>query len=279
MIDITQLKSGDFTAWFEKIPVMRVPQKVIETRREHLTTFLMEEGYLPLSQLCARLGVSEATARRDLAALDHDHRITRTYGGALGEFNATFTSFRERLRKNMEAKEKIARLAVTLINPGTRLYLDAGTTAFAIAKELRRTCPARLTIITNNLALLETLGFIADARIHLLGGRFLGRQSVLFGEEAIKTLSMQEIDLAFMGAQGMNEEGIWNSHPEIVRFQREVMKRATMVCFCMDRTKLRLAPEYCAPWSHVGRLITDLTLSELERANIHLKLGTLFSTI
>ena len=131
---------------------MRVPKQVVEARRSRLTELLLERGYLPISDLCEELGVSEATARRDLSALEGEDRITRTYGGALGEFNANFTSFRERLRHGTGAKGSIARAAVSLIKPGMRVYLDAGTTAFAIAQELRRHLPERLTIITNNLA-------------------------------------------------------------------------------------------------------------------------------
>jgi predicted ArsR family transcriptional regulator len=39
---------------------------------------LEQHRYLPVKELCRRLGVSEATARRDLAALVHEKKITRT---------------------------------------------------------------------------------------------------------------------------------------------------------------------------------------------------------
>ena len=130
---------------------MRVPRHVVEARRSRLTELLLERGYLPISDLCEELGVSEATARRDLSALESEERITRTYGGALGEFNATFTYFRERLRHGTEAKGGIARAAAALVKPGMRVYLDAGTTSFAIAQELRRHLPERITIITLSL--------------------------------------------------------------------------------------------------------------------------------
>lgn len=257
---------------------MRVPKHVVEARRSRLTELLLERGYLPLGELCEELGVSEATARRDLSALEREERITRTYGGALGEFNATFTSFRERLRQGTESKGSIARTAVSLIKPGMRVYLDAGTTAFAIAQELRRHLPVGLTIITNNLALLETLGSLSTARTILLGGELLERQSVLLGNEAVKAASAQRIDLAFLGAQGMTEKGLWNSQRDIVALQQAVMKRAGRSCFCLDRSKLgRTAPEYLASWAQVGTLLSDLSLPELRLAGILLKPGILLS--
>jgi hypothetical protein len=258
---------------------MRVPRQVVEARRSRLTELLLERGYLPISELCEELGVSEATARRDLSVLESEERITRTYGGALGEFNANFTSFRERLREGTEAKGLIARAAVSLIKPGMSVYLDAGTTAFAIAQELRRHLPERLTIITNNLALLETLGSLPSAKTILLGGQLLERQSVLLGNEAVKAASAQEITIAFLSAQGMTEQGLWNSQSDIIRLQQAVMKRAARSCFCLDRSKLgRTAPEHLTAWPKVGTLISELSLPELRQAGISLKHGVLLPT-
>ncbi len=258
---------------------MRVPRQVVEARRSRLTELLLERGYLPISELCEELGVSEATARRDLSVLESEERITRTYGGALGEFNANFTSFRERLREGTEAKGLIARTAVSLIKPGMSVYLDAGTTSFAIAQELRRHLPERITIITNNLALLETLGSLPGAKTILLGGQLLERQSVLLGNEAVKAAAAQGIDLAFLSAQGMTAQGLWNSQRDIIRLQQAVMKRAGRSCFCLDRSKLgRTAPEHLTAWPKVSTLISELSLPELRQAGISLKPGVLLPT-
>jgi len=269
MIDFAHIRADNFSP-------MRVPRQVVEARRSRLTELLLERGYLPISDLCEELGVSEATARRDLSALESEERITRTYGGALGEFNATFTSFRERLREGTDAKGSIARTAVSLVKRGMCIYLDAGTTAFAIAQELRRFRPENLTVVTNNLALLETLGSLSGAKTILLGGQLLERQSVLLGEEAVKAVASQKIDLAFLSAQGMNDEGLWNSQRDIIRLQQAVMKRAVRSCFCLDRSKLgRTAPERLVTWAKVGTLISNLSLPEFRQHGITLKQGVL----
>jgi len=258
---------------------VRVPRHVVEARRSRLTGLLRERGYLPISRLCEELGVSEATARRDLSVLESEERITRTYGGALGEFNATFTSFRERLRDGVEAKRAIARVAISMIRPGMSIYLDAGTTAFAIAQEIRRHLPENLTIITNNLALIEILGSLAGTKTILLGGQLLERQSVLLGKEAVEAAAGHEIDIAFLSAQGMNEQGLWNSQRDIIRLQLAVMKHSGRSCFCLDRSKLgRTAPEHLIAWPQVGTLLSDLSLPELRLAGIILKQGTLLSS-
>ena len=111
MIDFAHIRADD-------IFPMRVPRQVVEARRSRLTELLLERGYLPISDLCEELGVSEATARRDLSALESEERITRTYGGALGEFNASFTSFRERLRESPARTSRPARRVRPLLRGG-----------------------------------------------------------------------------------------------------------------------------------------------------------------
>src|SRR5580693_9146952 len=98
---------------------MRVALEVIKSRREQLAGLLQQHGYLPLAQVCERLKISEATARRDLATLARDKIITRTYGGALMDVNQRFPSFRERQAREHTAKYQIAMAARKQLMPGT----------------------------------------------------------------------------------------------------------------------------------------------------------------
>ena len=49
---------------------MRVPRHIVESRHERLRGLIRTDGFLPVGEICRRLGVSEATARRDLSALN-----------------------------------------------------------------------------------------------------------------------------------------------------------------------------------------------------------------
>jgi len=102
---------------------------------------------------------------------------------------------------------------------------------------------------------------------------------VLLGKDAVRAVATQEIDMAFLSAQGMTEKGLWNSQRDIISLQLAVMKRATRSCFCLDRSKLgRTAPEHLAAWSEVSTLISDLSMPELRRAGITLKHGVLLDS-
>jgi DeoR/GlpR family transcriptional regulator of sugar metabolism len=61
---------------------MKVARSIILARRRSLAELLENHRCLPLAEVCARLGISPATARRDLRVLVREKKITRTYGGA-----------------------------------------------------------------------------------------------------------------------------------------------------------------------------------------------------
>ena len=239
-------------------PAVRVPLHIVNARRQQLATWMQQHGHVSLQEICGQFGISEATARRDLAALAAGKQIVRTYGGALVEFNHRFASFRERQEKAKEAKAEIARKALRWIRPGSTIYLDAGTTIFAVAEALQRQPVEPLEVVTNSLPAAEILALAPNMRVHLLGGEFLVRQSVLFGEAARNALDFYQIDVAFMGAQAGNAEGLWNTQTDVVAFQRKLLESAGSAVFCLDESKLgKTAPVFLSDWSAIDALITD----------------------
>jgi DeoR/GlpR family transcriptional regulator of sugar metabolism len=248
---------------------MKVPLHIVSARREKLAAWLQQRSYVPLNEVCTRFEISEATARRDLAALASGKQIRRTHGGALADYNHRFPSFIERQRVASEGKHEIARLARKMIRPGTACFFDAGTTIFAIAEELQRAPVAPLTAITNSLPVAELLAPVAGIGVHILGGELLPRQSVLVGREARMALEFYRIDLAFVGAEGADAEGVWNSQEEVVEFQKRLIDDAREVILCADTTKLgRTAPVFLARWKQIDRLVTDASHEASRKAGI-----------
>jgi DeoR/GlpR family transcriptional regulator of sugar metabolism len=233
---------------------------------------------MPLTDLCSRLNISVATARRDLAVLAREKVITRTRGGALVDFNQRFPSFRERQFRASLAKRQMALAALKLIKPGTTVFFDAGTTTYAIAEALTVQPVSRVIAVTNNLPVAEMLAAVPDMDVQLVGGQYLARQSVLFGEQARRCLRLWKLDLAFLGAEGMTQAGIWNSQQDVVAFQRAVVAISPRTVCCLDATKLgQEAPEFLLPWTKVDLLLTDVTAEQLKAAGIKLAKGQLMT--
>jgi DeoR/GlpR family transcriptional regulator of sugar metabolism len=263
MIDIDHIR-GLFLA-----APMKVPFHIVSARREKLAAWLQQRSYVPVNEVCSRFQISEATARRDLAALATGNQIRRTHGGALAEYNHRFPSFMERQRVAAEGKQGIAHSAWKLIKPGSACFFDAGTTIFAIAEELQRAPVAPLTAITNSLPVAELLAAVEGIGVHLLGGELLQRQSVLVGRVARKALDFYHIDMAFLGVEGVDGDGGWNSQEDVVELQKGLIGNARQVVLCADSTKLgRTAPVFLANWGEIDFLLTDATAEEARMAGV-----------
>ena len=250
---------------------MKVAISVIRARRRSLAEMLENHRYLPLAEVCSRLRVSEATARRDLRVLARAKQITRTYGGALGTLDATLVPFADRRGVARPAKARIAARARGLISPGSICFFDSGTTIFALAEALYREPVAGLCAVTNSLPVAEMLGRRTEIEVHLLGGRFLQRQSILLGDTARRSVRDWKFDLVFLGAEGVNARGVWASQPEVAAFQRTLVARAKRVVVCAHAAKMgRATGTFLAPWRAKFQLVTDASPARRARHSLPL---------
>ena len=77
-----------------------------------------------------------------------------------GERTIQYQNFSARERENLESKVEIAEFAVRFIKEGQSIALDSGTTAYELARVIKRTFHS-LTVVTNSIAILNEL---ADAK-------------------------------------------------------------------------------------------------------------------
>jgi DeoR/GlpR family transcriptional regulator of sugar metabolism len=248
---------------------MRVPRHVVDARRRRLAELLQRHRYFELAELCKEFGVSEATMRRDLAHLEEHQLVTRTYGGALADFNLRFPSFRQRRNVAAEAKQAMAQKALQLLRPEMTVFFDNGTTVFALTEALRQSPIRPLRCVTGNLPVADLLAEVEGLDIHLLGGQVLPRQSVLLGDAACRSAEQWNFDIAFFSAEGMTREGLWNSDAAVVALQRAVAAHARGKIALLDVTKLgRMAAQFFAGWDTLTGLLTDATPGALQSVGI-----------
>jgi len=251
---------------------VKVPLHIVKARRERLAAMIAQHGYMPVGELCRRLEVSEATARRDLAALAGEKKIKRTYGGAVSEFENRFPSHAERIGVSRRAKSQIATAAVSLLTPGLTIFLDSGTTISAIAEAFRARPVTPITVVTPNLPAGEMLAVLPGVSVFLVAGQLLPRQSTLAGEAAVRSLQFWRFDVAFLSAEGIDAEGVWNSQTAIVEQQKAAISRSERSVFCLDGRKLnRRAPIHLLPCHSVDLLLTEAPFEALVTAGIPLE--------
>jgi len=268
------LQHGDIAPWLQQNAErsrspMRVPEHLVRSRREQLSRLLSEHRYLPVAEICRRLKVSEATVRRDLASLAKEQKIQRTFGGAVAFFNSRFPPFRSRLAKGQRGKRATAKCARQKILAGMTCFLDTGTTIYLLAEEIRSHPPERLVVVTGNLSAAELLAGTPGIEVHLLGGEIVVEQAVLLGAATLSALRLWKFDLAFLSAEGMTSEGIWNSRTEIIEMQREAIGRSNHSIALLDRSKLGVTtPHLLAGWSEDLELVSDASREDLREAGI-----------
>lgn len=245
---------------------MKVATSVILARRQSLAKLLDSHRYLPIAEVCSRLGISPATARRDLSVLAREKQIKRTYGGALTTSDVNPVSFADRRGIDRTAKSQIAAKARRLIQPGTTCFFDSGTTVFSLAEAIYRHPVAGLCAVTNSLPVAEMIGRREEIEVHLLGGRFWQRQSILLGDEAAQSARRWKFDLVFLGAEGLSAAGIWASKPEVAAFQKALISRADRIMVCAHSAKLGgETGTFLASWGPKFQLITNASPLVLTR--------------
>ncbi len=251
---------------------MRVSDHIVSKRRRDLAILIRQNRYMPISEICKHFAISEATARRDLRALEEGSEILRTFGGALGDFNEDFETFSERKEQSSTAKQWIAKKAVQQIHPGMVCFLDAGSTLYAIAEELSKSGKKDIKVMTNNLAVAELLSPVKGIYVSLTGGKLASKQAVLLGEVAERTLAQCTFDLSFMSAKSANESGIWNNQEDVVLLQKLLIDRSAKPIFCLDKSKIgRDDNRFVANWHKIYAFLTDAPKTLLLENNIKLQ--------
>lgn len=247
---------------------MRVSKNVVEARREVLAGWLQSGRYLPLDEICRKLSVSEATARRDLAELEEAGRIRRTPGGALAEYSQRFPTFSERLKKETVEKQGLARQVLPYLLSGFTIYVDGGTSPFFLARILPEARISGLRVVTNSLPVVEFLAG-TGVSLHVPGGDLVPRQSLLVGEKAEQALEKRRFDVAILGAEAVNRRGIWNSTPAVVSLQKAAMRRARTSFVLVTSSKMgHETKTFLCGWDRPVRLITDASPRALAQNGI-----------
>src|SRR5699024_4727947 len=101
-------------------------------RQQMIMKALSENGVVKLQELVDLLGASESTIRRDLAELEKRMQLKRVHGGAEALQSKRFEpTLLEKKPKHALEKQKIGNYAATLVQNGSCIFVDAGSTTLA----------------------------------------------------------------------------------------------------------------------------------------------------
>ena len=218
---------------------------------------LSGNGTIGVADLAVDLGVSAATIRRDLQLLEDQRMLRRTHGGAVAEGVLYELPIRYKAARRQDEKRRIAAAAAERVPDGAVVGFTGGTTTTEVARALfdRR----GLTIVTNALNIAGELAIRADIKLVVTGGTARPESYELVGPLAEQALADLNIDIAFIGVDGIDaREGLTTHHEVEAHTNRALIERARRVVVVTDSTKVgTLAFARICAIDRVHELITD----------------------
>ncbi len=217
---------------------------------------VLANGSMTVAELSKRFGVSPVTIRSDLEALERQGLIKRNYGGAVAPQVHRFSpSFQEQTSIHRQEKLAIARRAAELVEAGDTVILDAGSTTLFLARELRE---RELTVVVNSVYALNALVGAPKIELIVVGGSLYEPALCMVGPLAEAFLEQIHVDKAFIGVNGVSEQGISVNNAAEAGVKRRMVRAADQVIVLADHSKLGLDSFVSiAPLGQVDTLITD----------------------
>ncbi len=232
-------------------------------RHRIITELLKERPFASVRDLQEQLGVSAATIRRDIDKLHEIGKARKVYGGVSASDGASFSrivarSYDENRDMAVEAKRAIAQAAASLVRDGDSIIVHAGSTCFQLGLLLAR---RNVRIYTNSMPLAAHLGEHGTCHLTIAGGELYREPRVI--HDAAASPPGFFASRFFVGTQGINSEGLLESHPLLAKVIAELATCADEIVVLADSRKFSIqARNIVLPLSRVSTLITDEGLTD-----------------
>jgi DeoR/GlpR family transcriptional regulator of sugar metabolism len=218
--------------------VSRAPL-IPEQRQQELLRLLRSAGVLSIRDLTDRLDVSHMTVRRDIAALERSGHVVSVQGGVRLADWTGHPPPRERASRaalELPRKQAIAETASLLIEDGTVIFLDAGTTCQSVVPFLA--ARSDLTVVTNDFHTVVALLEFPTIQVIHTGGEVDVSSASSSGPLAVRIIEELNLDRCFLSTGAWDlPHGITSPSTDKVLLKRAAMESASTVALLADSTK------------------------------------------
>jgi DeoR/GlpR family transcriptional regulator of sugar metabolism len=227
-------------------------------RMQQILQMLETRDSVHVTELAETFAVSEVTVRNDLTELARQGLVARVRGGVRPlQRGQSELGFDFRLRLEVDRKQAVARAAADLVGDGEAIALDASTTAYYLALELR--AKRELVVVTNGMLIAASLADAPGINVLVTGGILRLSAMSLVGDLGADLLRSTRINKGFLGARGLSlERGLMDLNPDEVRIKQEMAEACERVIAIVDGTKWhRSALLSFVPADGVHAIVTD----------------------
>ena len=210
-------------------------------RHRIILSAVQEKPVVTVPELVDLTDSSEATIRRDIAALHLQKRLRRVRGGAEAVTPPQFMGIAGRpfsVNETLYVSEKraIAREAVALCADGEPIIINGGTTTFQMVHFL---ATRRMTIFTNSFPIADHLLKHSKNTVMLSGGTIYREQNIIlspFDNDVTRNFYARRM---FMGAQGLGPLGLMEGDPLLIQAEQKLIDQADELVVLVDSSKFR----------------------------------------
>jgi DeoR/GlpR family transcriptional regulator of sugar metabolism len=211
-----------------------------ERRQQRIVELIRQSGGVTVTALRKEFGISPATARRDLDALEKRGKVRRTHGGAVIPGLAQHEdSFQQRLGEAVEAKKRLARAASALLETGESTFIDSSTTAYYAVQRMLADA-SNVTFLTSLLPVMDLLSTADPSAVSMVGfgGIFRPLTLSFVGPCTIRMIESYRADRTFLSVKGITPDGqLTEANPLEAEVKRAMIRQAASPVLLVDGRK------------------------------------------
>jgi DeoR family ulaG and ulaABCDEF operon transcriptional repressor len=205
-------------------------------RHQILLELLAQTGFVTVEQVIARLGISPATARRDINKLDESGKLKKVRNGAeaINQPRPRWTPLNIHQAQNHDEKVRIARAASQLVTPGESVVINCGSTAFLLGREI---CGKPVQIITNYLPLANYLIDQEHESVIIMGGQYNKSHAITLSPQGSEN-SLYAGHWMFTSGKGLTAEGLYKTDMLTAMAEQKMLNVVGKLVALVDSSKV-----------------------------------------
>ncbi len=232
-------------------------------RRNFILDSIVKHGFVKVSILADKFGVTQTTIRKDLNYLESKGLLYRAYGSALPTAAPVKDiSLNTKKLINFEKKQRIGKVAASIIEENDSIIIASGSTIAVFAEALRP--KKRLNIVSTSVNISTILGEQENVTVMQVGGILYSNTLSVSGMDAIQCIKNVYCSKLFFGIDGLDiSHGITCATMEEAELTQQMMRSAAHKIVLCDSSKVgkRGFARICGI-SDIDILITDDQMTE-----------------
>lgn len=207
-----------------------------EERKNIIRQVIKNTGKVHVSNLSKKLNVSEVTIRRDLADMEREGLLKRTFGGAVSlDLVAKAQPYSVKKEKNIAGKQLIAQMASKFITNGMTIFVDAGTTTAELVPYLLNY--QNLFVFTVDLQIALSLCRSNKIDVYMIGGNLSHSTKSVNSVDSVLKLQALNFDLAFIGCDAFGLQGFETGTETKAQIKKSAISSSAVKILLADHQK------------------------------------------